>query len=378
MRLTATITANPSRKNEALMTYASDNEQEQRISDEQDLRKYYSQIVHMADDDLDLYEYRLYGHYKRVCGQAGGICNETERTTYLHCSMGWDKFIKVRASLIEKGYIRIVEEGTPNTPGIKGTPTVIACPDLWPENFVRYAQPEKIAEMQKLIGEPKHSENGPSPSPDDDKHSENGPKHSENGPNASPQSAKKNEYLEESKNPITAADAGGSRKPMTASERYIMNGMTSLPGSAGIDKDQGKSFKANDDIKTHPLVKFFMEKIGYQKLTAEMENLFTDKISYRDESGNTVTSRSLLAQWDHTLGFDEFAKGRIAELLAMKQPTTPVNILKHLRKLNKDDGKIGFREWSKKNPTLCNPVQESAPAEVKMSPAVEDEWIPAF
>ena len=61
-------------------------------------------------------------------------------------------------------------------------------------------------------------------------------------------------------------------------------------------------------------------------------------------------------------------KQRITELLAMNKLPTPINILKHLRKLNKDDGKIGFYEWHKKYPKRCLPLPESSePAEVSES-----------
>jgi hypothetical protein len=60
--------------------------------------------------------------------------------------MGYSKFIAVRQSLIDKGYIRIVEKGTPNSPGVKGLATVIECCDLWLRNFMRYAAQSDLAQ----------------------------------------------------------------------------------------------------------------------------------------------------------------------------------------------------------------------------------------
>jgi len=112
----------------------------QSITDHDDGRKYFAQLPHMADDDLDLYEYRLYGHYKRVCGEMGGVCAETERTTYQKCGISRGKFRAARQGLTTKGFIEILQEGTPNQLGQKGKPTAIAIKDLWLQNIQRYSQ----------------------------------------------------------------------------------------------------------------------------------------------------------------------------------------------------------------------------------------------
>jgi hypothetical protein len=111
---------------------------QQQLRDDGDLRKYYASIMHMADDDLDMYEYRLYGHYVRVCGQDGS-CTESERTTYTHCGMGQGSFRKAKQGLIDKGFIQIEDPGSAHQKGQRGKSATIVIVDRWLENMTRYA-----------------------------------------------------------------------------------------------------------------------------------------------------------------------------------------------------------------------------------------------
>lgn len=113
---------------------------DQHLSDSSDIRKFFAMIPHIADDDLDLWEYRLYGHYLRVCGTGGGSCHETENTTAKACGMGRNKMRTARASLADKGFIDIVEWGEPNRAGRKGKPTKITLADMWMKNHERFSK----------------------------------------------------------------------------------------------------------------------------------------------------------------------------------------------------------------------------------------------
>lgn len=105
----------------------------QNIQDDGDLKKYYAVIPHMADDDLDPYQYRLYGHYKRVCGQEGK-CWESVKTTATKCKMSTGMVTKTRNELQSMGYIK-VEKGANDNDTCNITIT-----DRWIENMTRYAK----------------------------------------------------------------------------------------------------------------------------------------------------------------------------------------------------------------------------------------------
>lgn len=77
-------------------------DQQQFISDEGAESKYFHPMLNMYDDDLDPYEYRLIGHYKRV-----GITYEGTRKTAKRCKMSVGKVAKTRQALVEKGLIKI-------------------------------------------------------------------------------------------------------------------------------------------------------------------------------------------------------------------------------------------------------------------------------
>jgi len=70
--------------------------------------KYYHQMLNMADDDLGPFEYRLLGHYIRVCGaEDGGVCYQTVRTIAEITKMSIPKVIAARNELAKNGWIRI-------------------------------------------------------------------------------------------------------------------------------------------------------------------------------------------------------------------------------------------------------------------------------
>jgi hypothetical protein len=108
---------------------------EQSFVDDGDLRKYRTELPNMADDELDPFQYRLYGHYKRVCGAAGGECYESVRTTAEKTKMSNEKVISTRQWLADNGWITI-------DPRAKGT-FLITITDRWGENFVRYSEQSK-------------------------------------------------------------------------------------------------------------------------------------------------------------------------------------------------------------------------------------------
>lgn len=113
----------------------------QTMTDDGYQAKYFHMIYNMADDDLDPYEYRLFGHYKRVCGQSeGGYCNESTQTTAKICRMSAGKVSSTRRELEKKKYITI-QEGTGDQP------MVVRLKDLWQKNTERYSSKGSHSEM---------------------------------------------------------------------------------------------------------------------------------------------------------------------------------------------------------------------------------------
>lgn len=103
-----------------------------KISDDGRDGKYFHLMVNMADDDLDPYQYRLYGHYKRVCGESrDGACWESTRTTATKCRMSVGKVTSTRRELVEMGFIQI-------TAGAKDQTLAVTLKDMMGANIKRY------------------------------------------------------------------------------------------------------------------------------------------------------------------------------------------------------------------------------------------------
>lgn len=112
------------------------------IQDSNDLRKYRTELPNLIDDlDLSPTAYRLYGHYKRRAGAAGGECTEGLRGIAKHCKMSINTVRKGRDELLERRLIQ-------SHPFLdaKGNHEHISIVNIWPENFRRYAQ-EGVSEF---------------------------------------------------------------------------------------------------------------------------------------------------------------------------------------------------------------------------------------
>lgn len=104
---------------------------EQIIRDPSDLRKYRIELPNLYDDaDLDVYEFRVLAHYKRV-----GRCTEGTSTTAKKCKMSVGMVSKVRQSLADKKFIKMLRVQIP-----EGYSYVIEVADKWLENFKKYAK----------------------------------------------------------------------------------------------------------------------------------------------------------------------------------------------------------------------------------------------
>jgi len=95
---------------------------------------YFAIIPHLADDDLSLYEYRLYGHYRRVCGEKNNRCTETTVTTAAKLGIRKSTIVETRQTLADKGFITLTYAKVRNF-----TRVYITLADIWPQNMARYA-----------------------------------------------------------------------------------------------------------------------------------------------------------------------------------------------------------------------------------------------
>lgn len=128
----------------------------QTITDPSDLRKYRTELPNLYDDaELDVYEFRLLAHYKRV-----GTCTEGLETTAAKCKMSAGKASEVRQSLADKGFINL-QRVTMDAGRYR---YVVEVADRWIENFARYSGlSEHEIQAQLKAASPSPHEASPSP-----------------------------------------------------------------------------------------------------------------------------------------------------------------------------------------------------------------------
>lgn len=95
---------------------------------------YFHIIPNIADEELNPYEYRLLGHYLRVCGANHKICFESIRTTAEKCKMSHPMVLEARKRLVELGYLQLHE-----TEYEKQRRIVVTILDFWPRNIQHFA-----------------------------------------------------------------------------------------------------------------------------------------------------------------------------------------------------------------------------------------------
>jgi len=111
----------------------TDSDEIQSIENDGDSHKYFHQMLNMADDDLDPYEYRLLGHYIRV-----GKCKQGLARIASITRMGKAKVIETRDRLEHKGYIANIKPTIEDARKGKTVHTTVI--DRWSENIARYSK----------------------------------------------------------------------------------------------------------------------------------------------------------------------------------------------------------------------------------------------
>lgn len=133
---------------------------EQTIIDPSDLRKYRTELPNLYDDaGLDVYEFRLLAHYKRV-----GECTESAETTAEKCGMSAGKVSQARESLAGNGWITL--ETIPMDKSRYRY--VVRVVDRWIENFARYSGLSE-AEIHEQVKKASPSPHEARPSPHEGK-----------------------------------------------------------------------------------------------------------------------------------------------------------------------------------------------------------------
>lgn len=130
--------------------------EEQVIRDPSDLRKYRTELPNLVDDSgLDVYEFRLLAHYKRV-----GTCTESLETTAAKCKLSEGKASEARQSLADKGWINL-ERVTMDAGRYR---YIVTVKDRWVENFAKYSGLSE-AEIAEQVNRASASPREGSPSP---------------------------------------------------------------------------------------------------------------------------------------------------------------------------------------------------------------------
>jgi hypothetical protein len=114
---------------------------------------YFHILPNLADEELDPYQYRLFGHYVRVCGAQNKACRESTRVTAKKCQMSHAMVIKTRRQLAELGYIQLHELEVDRQQRV-----YVTLLDFWPRNITHFAnlpkRPKQPSWAELLDAEP--------------------------------------------------------------------------------------------------------------------------------------------------------------------------------------------------------------------------------
>jgi hypothetical protein len=111
-------------------------EVEDQLEDESNDHGYFCMLPNILDEMLDPYQYRLYGHLKRVCGERKDKrCWQSTKTIAKACRMSTGKVSECKQALADMGLIRIEQKTRPNG----GLPYhKIAIVDIWARNIAYF------------------------------------------------------------------------------------------------------------------------------------------------------------------------------------------------------------------------------------------------
>jgi len=109
--------------------------------------KYFHVMLNIADDELGPFEYRLLGHYIRVCGATpGGVCYQTVRTISKITRMSITKVIEARNELQKGKWIRVEKA--------QNKSVRVTLVDRMADNIKRYGDPNIEQPLQESAHDP--------------------------------------------------------------------------------------------------------------------------------------------------------------------------------------------------------------------------------
>lgn len=117
-----------------------------QITHEATPAKYFHQMLNMADDDLNPYQYRLLGHYIRV-----GECWKSVRRTAKDAKISVGMVVKTRNELVDLGYIRVQHRDDDTC--------LVTVIDRMTENVARYANCSPHEHTVHTVNTPVHDMN---------------------------------------------------------------------------------------------------------------------------------------------------------------------------------------------------------------------------
>jgi len=122
-----------------------------KISDNGDLRNYFTQIPNIIDDsNLSVYSFRLYAHLKRVAGDSGK-CWQNTTTLSKECNMSTASISRSKKELVELGFINIVEKKGEHGGRQYHEITIV---DIWDKNISNYKAIQSQVTVSNLQGSP--------------------------------------------------------------------------------------------------------------------------------------------------------------------------------------------------------------------------------
>lgn len=115
--------------------------------------RYFHFMLNMADDDLDPFQYRLLGHYRRSCGAYNKPCRETTRETADKCRMSLGQTSQTRQWLADQHWISVEH---------RKNRLIVTLVDRMPENVARYGRsPDERAGGERSPSELPSGERSP-------------------------------------------------------------------------------------------------------------------------------------------------------------------------------------------------------------------------
>ncbi len=226
---------------------------EQVIRDE-GAGRYYHVMLNMDDDELDPFEYRLLGHYRRACGARNVPCIESTRTTAQICRMSVGKVSQTRQALVAGGWIELQEDGNR---------LIVTLVDRMRENVARYAAcsgDERSAEKPADNSQNVHQVNdAPAPTPENRSPGEQNVHHM----NESFTTRTKRSPGERHRSPDEQERSPGERKKEQLKKEPSKKEPITSSSSADLDQDNARAHEAAaDDDEGVVFVRSEAEKMG--------------------------------------------------------------------------------------------------------------------